>query len=253
MATVDEQLKTLSRGVESIIPMDEFRAKLEKSEKTGKPLHVKLGLDPTAPDIHLGFAVVLRKLRQFQDFGHRIDLVIGDFTGMIGDPTGKSITRPRLTDEQIVANAKTYEEQLSKILLPERTEMHRNSSWLSPITFADVIGILSKFTVARILEREDFSNRLAAGQPLHVHEIMYPVAQALDSVHLVSDVELGGLDQTFNIMAGRDLMRRKRAGAAGGPLHAHPRGPRRREEDVEEPGQLRGHLREPPPSSSGRP
>lgn len=207
MATVDEQLTTLSRGVEQIIPLDEFQAKLEKSVKTGEPLRVKLGLDPTAPDIHLGFAVVLRKLRQFQDFGHTIDLVIGDFTGFIGDPTGKSVTRPRLTEEQIVANAKTYETQLYKILDPERTRIHRNSRWLGKITFSDMIRILSKFTVARILEREDFHNRMAAGQPLHLHEILYPVAQALDSVELVSDVEIGGSDQTFNILAGRDLMR----------------------------------------------
>lgn len=207
MATVDEQLKTLARGVEQIVPMDEFRAKLEKSAKTGEPLRIKLGLDPTAPDIHLGFAVVLRKLRQFQDFGHTIDLVIGDFTGFIGDPTGKSTTRPQLTEEQIVANAHTYETQLYKILDPEHTRIHRNSHWLGAITFSDMIRILSKFTVARILEREDFHNRMATGQPLHLHEILYPVAQALDSVQLVSDVEIGGLDQTFNIMAGRDLMR----------------------------------------------
>lgn len=207
MPTVDEQIEILSRGVESIVPMDEFRAKLEKSLKSGVPLRVKLGLDPTAPDIHLGFAVVLRRLRRFQDLGHEVDLVIGDFTGAIGDPTGKSVTRPRLTEEQIVENARTYEQQLNKILLPERTTIHRNSRWLGKLTFADLIGVLSKFTVARILEREDFASRLAEGRPLHVHEIMYPVAQALDSVELGSDVEVGGLDQTFNIMAGRDLQR----------------------------------------------
>jgi tyrosyl-tRNA synthetase len=207
MPTVDEQIDILTRGVERVVPEDEFRAKIEKSIKTGVPLRVKLGLDPTAPDIHLGFAVVLRRLRRFQDLGHEVDLVIGDFTGAIGDPTGKSLTRPRLTEEQITANAKTYEQQLYKILLPERTTIHRNSRWLGKLTFADLIGILAKFTVARLLEREDFSNRLASGQPLHVHEIMYPVAQALDSVELGSDVEVGGLDQTFNIMAGRDLLR----------------------------------------------
>lgn len=207
MPTVNEQVETLSRGVESIVPMDEFRAKLEKSVKTGVPLRVKLGLDPTAPDIHLGFAVVLRRLRRFQDLGHEVDLVIGDFTGAIGDPTGKSVTRPRLTEEQIVENAHTYEAQLYKILRPERTTIHRNSRWLGKLTFADLIGVLSKFTVARILERDDFATRLAEGRPLHVHEIMYPVAQALDSVELGSDVEVGGLDQTFNIMAGRDLQR----------------------------------------------
>lgn len=207
MASTDEQLKALSRGTEQIIPLDEFRAKLDKSARTGEPLRIKLGLDPTAPDIHLGFAVVLRKLRQFQDFGHWIDLVIGDFTGFIGDPTGKSVTRPRLTEEQIVANAHTYEQQLFKILDPAKTKVHRNSEWLGKMTFPQLIEVTGKFTVARILEREDFANRLAAGQPLHLHEILYPVAQALDSVHLVSDVEIGGTDQTFNILAGRDLLR----------------------------------------------
>lgn len=205
--SVDEQLQILSRGVEQITPQSEFRAKLERSARKGEPLRVKLGLDPTAPDIHIGFAVVLRKLRQFQNLGHTIDLVIGDFTGFIGDPSGKSTMRPRLTEEQIVENARTYEQQLYKILDPAHTRVHRNSTWLGKITFPQLIGILGKFTVARILEREDFANRLAAGQPLHVHEIMYPVAQALDSVELVSDVEIGGSDQTFNILTGRDLMR----------------------------------------------
>ncbi|HEY3412954.1 MAG TPA: tyrosine--tRNA ligase [Armatimonadota bacterium] len=207
MATVDEQLKALARGVQAIVPMDEFKAKLEKSAKTGVPLRIKLGIDPTASDIHLGFAVVLRKLRQFQDFGHTIDLVIGDFTAMIGDPTGRSLTRPQLTDEQITAHAITYEHQLYKILDPAKTKVHRNSDWLGKITFAQLIEITGKFTVAQILEREDFSNRMASGQPLYLHEILYPVAQALDSVDLVSDVEIGGQDQTFNIMAGRDLLR----------------------------------------------
>jgi tyrosyl-tRNA synthetase len=207
MLTVEEQFAILSRGAAQIVPEDEFKAKIARSIATGKPLRVKLGLDPTAPDIHLGFAVVLRKLRQFQDCGHEVDLVIGDFTGMIGDPTGKSVTRPRLTEEQIVANAHTYEQQLYKILDPAKTTVKRNSTWLGPKTFADLIETASKFTVARILEREDFRNRLDSGQPLHLHEILYPVAQALDSVALNSDVELGGTDQTFNILAGRDLMR----------------------------------------------
>lgn len=207
MHTVEEQLAVLSRGVEQIVPMDEFRAKLEKSVRTGKPLRIKLGLDPTAPDIHLGFAVVLRKLRQFQDFGHTIDLVIGDFTGMIGDPSGKSATRPRLTEEQVVANAHTYETQFCKILIPERTVMHRNSTWLGQIKFAELIEISSKITVARLLEGEFFSSRLDAGKPLHLHEVLYPIAQAYDSVALNSDVELGGMDQTFNILMGRDLQR----------------------------------------------
>jgi tyrosyl-tRNA synthetase len=207
MHTVEEQLAVLSRGVEQIIPMDEFRAKLEKSVRTGKPLRIKLGLDPTAPDIHLGFAVVLRKLRQFQDYGHTIDLVIGDFTGMIGDPSGKSATRPRLTEEQVIANAHTYETQLCKILIPERTVMHRNSTWLGQIKFAELIEISSKITVARLLEGEFFSSRLEAGKPLHLHEVLYPIAQAYDSVALNSDVELGGMDQTFNILMGRDLQR----------------------------------------------
>jgi tyrosyl-tRNA synthetase len=207
MPSVNEQVEILSRGVQSIVPMDEFKAKLERSAKTGVPLRVKLGIDPTASDIHLGFAVVLRKLRQFQDCGHTIDLVIGDFTAMIGDPTGRSLTRPKLTDAQIVEHAKTYEGQLYKILDPARTVVHRNSEWLGKIAFAQLIEITGKFTVSRILEREDFANRLASNQPLYMHEILYPIAQALDSVHLVSDVEIGGQDQTFNILAGRDLLR----------------------------------------------
>lgn len=205
--TVDEQLKILKRGVVEIVSEDGLREKLEKSQKTGKPLKIKLGLDPTAPDIHLGFAVVLRKLRQFQDLGHEVILIIGDFTGMIGDPSGKSITRPQLTPEQVAENARAYEEQLFRIMLPEKTTVRYNSEWLGKLNFADVIRLSSKVTVARILERDDFQKRLAEGRPLSLHEIMYPLCQAYDSVAIESDVELGGTDQTFNILMGRDLQR----------------------------------------------
>lgn len=205
--TVDEQLNILTRGVVDIVSKDELRQKLEKSQKTGKPLKVKLGLDPTAPDIHLGFAVVLRKLRQFQDLGHEVILILGDFTGMIGDPSGKTITRPQLTQEEVKANARSYAEQIYKIMLPEKTTLTYNGKWLSAMSFADVIRLSSKVTVAHILEREDFHNRLNEGRPVALHELLYPLCQAYDSVAIEADVELGGIDQTFNILLGRDLQR----------------------------------------------
>ncbi|MBP6963154.1 MAG: tyrosine--tRNA ligase [Armatimonadetes bacterium] len=205
--SIEQQIEIIKRGTLEIVPEDELKAKLQKSQKTGKPLRLKLGLDPTAPDIHIGHTVVLRKLRQFQDLGHEVTVLIGDFTALIGDPSGRSATRPVLTAEEIAVNAKTYADQYCMILAPEKTSVRFNSEWLGPLSFADIIGISSKVTVARMLERDDFETRLADGRPVGVHELLYPVAQAYDSVALESDVELGGLDQKFNILQGRDLQR----------------------------------------------
>jgi len=202
---IDQQMEILRRGTVEIIPEDELRAKLRKSQQTGVPLKIKLGLDPTAPDIHLGNAVVLRKLRQFQDLGHEVIVIIGDFTAGIGDPSGASVTRPLLSPEEIAVNAKTYEEQYCRILDPSKTRVVFNSEWLGKLDLADVIRIASKATVARVLERDDFANRLASGRPIGLQEILYPVCQAYDSVVLEADVELGGTDQKFNILMGRDL------------------------------------------------
>jgi tyrosyl-tRNA synthetase len=206
-ATPREQLEALKRGTEGIVPEEDLLRKLERSAQQGQPLQVKLGLDPTAPDIHLGIAVVLRKLRQFQDFGHQVTIIIGDFTALIGDPSGKSEMRPQLTPEQVKANARTYEEQYTKILDPERTRVAFNSEWLWPMTFHQVVMLAAKATVARVLERDDFERRLREGRPLGVHEMLYPLCQAYDSVVLKSDVEMGGTDQRFNILMGRDLQR----------------------------------------------
>ena len=200
-------MAVLSRGADSIISSDELRAKLHKSRRDGVPLRVKLGLDPTAPDIHLGFAVVLKKLRQFQDLGHHAHLIIGDFTGAIGDPTGKSKTRPQLSRAQIEDNAKTYQEQLFRLLDSEKTTVHFNGDWLGKMTFADVIALAAKYTVAQTLEREDFAQRLEANKPIGLHEILYPLCQGQDSVAIGADVELGGTDQRFNNLVGRELQR----------------------------------------------
>jgi len=204
---IDEQMDILRRVTVEIIPEDELRAKLTKSQGTGVPLTIKLGLDPTAPDIHLGNAVVLRKLRQFQDLGHEVVVIIGDFTASIGDPSGASVTRPLLSAEEIAVNARTYEEQYCQILDPAKTRVAFNSEWLGKLDFADVIRIAAKSTVARVLERDDFAARLSAGEPIGVHEMLYPICQAYDSVVLESDVEIGGTDQKFNILMGRDLQR----------------------------------------------
>jgi len=203
--TVEEQFQAIKRGTNEIVPEEGLKAKLKKSQETGKPLKIKLGLDPTAPYIHLGHAVVLRKMRQFQDFGHEVIIIIGDFTASIGDPSGKSVTRPQLTADEIAENAKTYYNQYCMILDESKTRVVFNSEWLAPLTFTDVIKIVSKITVARILERDDFSNRLQDGRPISMHELLYPVCQAYDSVFLESDVEVGGTDQKFNILMGRDL------------------------------------------------
>ncbi len=205
--SIDEQMELLRRGTIEIVPEDELRAKLVKSQKTGKPLKIKLGLDPTAPDIHIGHAVVLRKMRQFQDLGHEVTIIIGDFTASIGDPSGRAITRPLLTPEQITVNAQTYYDQYCLILDPAKTQVRYNSEWLRTLDFADVVRITAKITVARIIERADFAARLADGRPIGMHEMLYPVCQAYDSVVLEDDVEVGGTDQTFNIILGRDLQR----------------------------------------------
>ncbi|MHB1459164.1 MAG: tyrosine--tRNA ligase [Armatimonadota bacterium] len=205
--TIDEQMELLRRGTIEIVPEDELRDKLKKSRETGVPLKLKLGLDPTAPDIHIGHAVVLRKLRQFQDLGHQVIIILGDFTASIGDPTGRSITRPLLSAEEIAVNAKTYEEQYCRILDSSKTRVVFNSEWLGKLDFAGVIRLAAKVTVARVLERDDFATRLSEGRPIGLHEILYPVCQAYDSVALRSDVELGGMDQKFNILMGRDLQR----------------------------------------------
>jgi len=203
MQAIEQQLAALRRGAEEIITEPELRAKLER----GKPLRVKLGIDPTAPDVHLGWAVVLRKLRQFQDFGHTACLIVGDFTAMIGDPTGRSKTRRQLPRDEVLAYVEKLKPQLFRILDPERTQLYYNADWLGKMSFADVIQLASKYTVARILERNDFAQRLATGQPLGMHEILYPLCQGYDSVAIEADVELGGSDQRFNNLVGRDLQR----------------------------------------------
>lgn len=205
--TIKEQINYLKRGVADLISESELEQKLKLAEKEKRPLRIKLGLDPTAPDIHLGHTVVLRKLKQFQDFGHEVYLIIGDFTGRIGDPTGKSETRKQLTSQEVKANAKTYQEQFSKVLDPEKTKVVFNSSWLSDLNFEDVINLSSKYTVARMLEREDFSSRYNNEKPISIHEFFYPLMQGYDSVAIKADVELGGTDQRFNLLVGRSLQK----------------------------------------------
>lgn len=204
---VEEQLAYLKKGAAEIIPEPELAAKLEASRKTGKPLRVYLGVDPTAPDLHLGHTVVLRKLKHFQDLGHTAVFLIGDFSAMIGDPTGVSETRPPLRREQVDANAKTYLEQVFKILDAEKTEVRRNSEWLSKMNAEDVVRLCSHYRLARMLEREDFRSRLADNQPISVHELLYPLLTARDAVELKSDVELGASEQKFNLLIHRDIQR----------------------------------------------
>ena len=204
---VDEQLTYLKKGAAEIVKESELRAKLERSLKTGKPLRVKLGMDPTAPDLHLGHTVVLRKLKHFQDLGHTIIFLIGDFTGMIGDPTGRSATRPPLSREQIEQNAETYKAQVFKILSAEKTVMDFNSRWFSKFSAEDFIRLTAKYTVSQMLEREDFHKRFQEEKPIAMHELLYPLAQGYDSVALEADVELGGTDQKFNLLLARDIQR----------------------------------------------
>jgi tyrosyl-tRNA synthetase len=206
-APVDEQLAYIKKGSAEIIREAELRAKLENSRVTGKPLRVKLGMDPTAPDLHLGHTVVLRKLKHFQDLGHTVIFLIGDFTGMIGDPTGRSATRPPLSREQIEQNAETYKAQVFKILDAEKTVVDFNRRWFAKFTADDFIRLAAKYTVSQMLEREDFHKRFLEEKPIAVHELLYPLAQGYDSVALEADVELGGTDQKFNLLVGRELQR----------------------------------------------
>ena len=206
-APVDEQLTYLKKGSAEIIREAELRAKLEKSRATGKPLRVKLGMDPTAPDLHLGHTVVLRKLKHFQDLGHTAIFLIGDFTGMIGDPTGRSATRPPLTREQIEQNAETYKAQVFKILDPQKTVVDFNRRWFGPMNSDEFVRLAARYTVSQLLEREDFHKRFQEEKPISVHELLYPLVQGYDSVALEADVELGGTDQKFNLLVGRELQR----------------------------------------------
>jgi tyrosyl-tRNA synthetase len=205
--TIDEQLAYLRKGTVEVIREDELRAKLEKSARTRVPLRIKLGADPTAPDIHLGHTVVIRKLRAFQELGHTVIFLIGDFTGMIGDPSGKSATRPQLTREEIEANAETYRAQIFKLLDAEKTEIRFNSEWMNGLGSDGFVRLASHVTVKQILERDDFSKRISEERPIALHELLYPLTQAYDSVALHADVELGGTDQKFNLLLGRNLQR----------------------------------------------
>lgn len=204
---LNEQLDLIKRGAHEIIPEDELVRKIENSLKAEKPLNIKLGCDPSRPDLHLGHSVVLRKLSQFQDLGHQAILIIGDFTGMIGDPSGRNITRPSLSLEETRKNGESYLEQASKILDREKTKIVYNSEWLGKMSFEDVIKLSSKYTLARMIERDDFTKRFKSGEPISLHELLYPLAQAMDSVAIKSDVELGGTDQKFNLLVGRDIQR----------------------------------------------
>jgi tyrosyl-tRNA synthetase len=202
-STIDDQIQFLSKGTVDLIEKSDLRTKLLR----GKPLTVKVGFDPTAPDIHLGHTVVMRKMKHFQQLGHRVIFLIGDFTGMIGDPTGKKSTRPALTRQEILQNAETYKEQVFKILDPQKTEIRFNSEWLGALGSEGMVRLAAKYTLARILERDDFRKRFEAHQPIAIHELLYPLGQAYDSVALKADVEMGGTDQRFNLLVGRDLMR----------------------------------------------
>lgn len=205
--TLDEQIAFLTKGCVDVIPAEELKKKLEQSAATGRKLRVKLGADPTAPDIHLGHSVVIRKMKAFQQLGHDVIFLIGDFTGMIGDPTGRNTTRPPLTREQILANAETYKAQIFKLLDPDRTIIEFNADWLNAFKPEDFVRLTAKVTLAQILEREDFSKRLSAGVPISLHELLYPLAQGYDSVALKADVELGGTDQKFNLLMAREIQR----------------------------------------------
>jgi tyrosyl-tRNA synthetase len=206
-APVEEQLTYLKKGLAELIREEELRERLTAYAKEGRPLRVKAGFDPTAPDLHLGHTVLLRKMKHFQDLGHTVIFLIGDMTGLIGDPTGRNITRPPMTRDEIQRNAETYKAQVFKILDPKKTEVRFNSTWLGPLTFENVIHLCSKYTVARLLERDDFSKRFKEGSPISVHELLYPLAQGFDSFALECDVEMGGTDQKFNLLVGREIQK----------------------------------------------
>ena len=205
--TIDQQLEYLRRGFVEIIPEDELEQRLIAARKEGRPLRVKAGFDPTAPDIHLGHTVVIRKLRHFQECGHTVIFVVGAATALIGDPSGRGATRPPLTREEVEANAETYKQQAFKILDPQKTELRFNNEWLMPLQYEDLMRLASRYTVARMLERDDFSKRYQAGRPISIHELLYPLVQAYDSVAIEADVELGGTDQKFNLLVGREIQR----------------------------------------------
>jgi len=205
--SVEDQLTYLKKGLAELIREEDLRERLTKAAQEGRPLRVKAGFDPTAPDLHLGHTVLLRKMKHFQDLGHRVIFLIGDMTGLIGDPTGRNVTRPPMTREEIARNAETYKAQVFKILDPEKTEVRFNSEWLENLRFEDMIRLASRYTVARLLERDDFSKRYKQGVPISVHELLYPLAQAYDSVALRCDVEMGGTDQKFNLLVGREIQR----------------------------------------------
>lgn len=206
-APVEEQITYLKKGLAELIREEELRDRLTAAAKQDRPLRIKAGFDPTAPDLHLGHTVLLRKMKHFQDLGHTVIFLIGDMTGLIGDPTGRNITRPPMTRDEINHNAETYQQQVFKILDPQKTEIRFNSSWLEPLTFENVIRLCSKYTVARLLERDYFANRLKEGTPISVHELLYPLAQGFDSFALECDVELGGTDQKFNLLVARDIQK----------------------------------------------
>lgn len=207
--SVEQQLALIERGAVDILPIEELKERIIKSIKTSTPLKVKLGVDPTRPDLHLGHSVILRKLRQFQDLGHQAILIIGGFTAMIGDPTGQNTTRPPLTKEEVALNAQSYIDQAKKILDTERLQIVNNLDWLGPMSFMDIIHLSSKMTVARMIERDDFSKRFSNNEPISLHEFLYPLAQGQDSVYLENDIELGGTDQKFNLLVGRNLQKEK--------------------------------------------
>ncbi|MGH7726761.1 MAG: tyrosine--tRNA ligase [Candidatus Eiseniibacteriota bacterium] len=199
------QLEILSEGADEIVPLEDFARKLERAIREKRPLRVKQGFDPTAPDIHLGHAVGLRKLRQFQDLGHQVVVIVGDYTGMVGDPSGRSKTRPQLSEAEVEANAQTYLEQFFRIVDRSKTEIHRNGEWFAPMRFTDILKLTSQYTLARLLERDDFAKRWKANQPISIHELLYPLMQGHDSVEIRADVELGGTEQKFNLLVGRTL------------------------------------------------
>ncbi len=209
MKSVQEQMEVIRRGAVEVLVESELEEKLAASVKSGTPLKIKAGFDPTAPDLHLGHTVLIQKMRQFQDLGHEVNFLIGDFTGMIGDPSGKNETRKPLTKEQVLQNAETYKEQVFKILDPAKTKVVFNSEWMGPMSAAGLIALASRYTVARMLERDDFQKRFSGQQPIAIHEFLYPLVQGYDSVALKSDVELGGTDQKFNLLVGRELQKQE--------------------------------------------
>jgi tyrosyl-tRNA synthetase len=240
---VREAMAITRRGAEQLLPEADWLKKLQRSEATGVPLRIKFGMDPTAPDLHLGHTVVLNKMRQLQDLGHVVIPLIGDFTTTIGDPSGRNSTRPPLTRDQIEANARTYFEQVGLVIDMARAEVRWNSEWSDPLGARGMIRLAAKYTVARMMEREDFATRFRDGTPISVHEFLYPLMQGFDSVALKADLELGGTDQTFNLLIGPPPAAGRRPGAAVHPDHAPARGPGRRGQDVQEQGQLCRHHR----------